>query len=299
VRASVPASPDDRVAICSLDWTVGGFSGFQDRYLGLPGVDPIATVTEANIETDRIVVELGPYIMRPGRFRLVLKRGGDAPAGADYVIQDVDNVWPGSNVWGFNAESIPNGSYSSVEVTWTTGSKSATATRPVAFKVLGQRNHTKYNTPVERFCPETPTDTGQVERTYRQCDFYDATFRSAYLEQFDINASGRSILLGNAQKSYGCTPRLPQRPVAVIQGAGPTYTPVHDGLIAMTEANYGALGLRAGDRILMVGGGDRIVGDLNDTCNDCDVDHYTTSEACRNRDPSILSYGIRQTIRLR
>ena len=297
MRASVPASPDDRVAICSLDWTVGGFSGFQDRYLGLPGVDPIATVTEANIETDRIVVELGPYIMRPGRFRLVLKRGGDAPAGADYVIQDVDNVWPGSNVWGFNAESIPNGSYSSVEVTWTTGSKSATATRPVAFKVLGQRNHTRYNTPTEAFCPETPMDLDLVEQTYYKCDLFEDWFRSAYLEQFFINGSGRAINYGREQKGWKCVDIQLHRRVDVIRT--PNGTAVHDGLIAMKVANLTDLGLRLGDRILMLGGGDRIVGDLNDTCDQCDVDHYTTSEACRNRDPSILSYGIRQTIRLR
>jgi hypothetical protein len=296
VRASVPASPDDRIAVCSIDWS-GAWNGFVDKYLALPGVDPVVTLTEANVETDRIVTQLGPFIMRPGRLRVVLKPGGDAPAGADYVIQDVDGVSPGTPVWGFNAESIPNGSYSSVEVTWTTGSKSVTATRPVAFKVLGQRNHTRYNTPTERYCPDDPTVTGLYEATYYICDFYEDQFRPVYLDQFRINGSGRSIKFGPAQKSWTCDNIQPQRLVDVIRTADGVI--VHDGLIAMQTVNMTALGLRRGDRILMVGGGDRVVGDLNDTCDGCDVDHYTTAEACMRHDPSILSYGMRQTIRLR
>jgi hypothetical protein len=84
-----------------------------------------------------------------------------------------------------------------------------------------------------------------------------------------------------------------QRRVSTING--PFNTPVNDDTIAVLPDLLWRLGLTPGDIVYTVDLG--YVGEIGDTCDRCDFDHYTAlTRTCSAHDPALPVLGKRTTI---
>jgi hypothetical protein len=258
------------------------------------------TVVEANIETDRLTVVLGPagtegeleitlpVVTADGNTATLTLFSGSRPAG--------------EHTFSFNRDQLLIGQYSTVDAVWS----GAQGSRAVAFNVLGQYRHSQYNTPDESGC------TGSQEDAYItdvQCTFQSTTLRSDFISQSWLNGSGIAIAFGTEQNEDWCLrqkkPRPPRdaegrsfRPQPIVPSCGAGYT-VSDTTVARGDNAP----LNCGDGILLVGSagpGATVKKTDTDRCPACtgeQIDNYTTAAACRPG--SIPDLGNFTTIRLR
>ena len=211
-------------------------------------------------------------------------------------------------------QDLPVGALNKVTASWQPAPQDASVS--LNGYVLGFMNHTKYNTPDEAECAKVDSDvsTYSVEATPYQCDNFEDVFNALFVKQFDQNANGRALKWGLRQKTWTvCRNTEAMRSVPEIRGApayrnGPTAVLTDSSLAMKLNAQTGTSvdgRVKWGDKILMVADSrdqsSSVVGTVQDSCNGCEVDHYTPQiPVCRVRDnPALGSYGKRQTIRLR
>jgi len=167
-----------------------------------------ANLTSADIPSDEITVELSPP-------------GSSGTLTVELLGTTTHTVYQGVRSGGthdisFDIPNLPNGqTFSQILATWTTTGGTGQDTLLYNFKVLGDFENTRYNTPTESFCSGDPVDmmyvTGDCD-VVQSCDFTAFQGKSGWWSEVFENGSGYSSTQGIVSLEWHC-------------GGAPTYDP--------------------------------------------------------------------------
>ncbi|MDD9996555.1 MAG: hypothetical protein OXQ89_02295 [Rhodospirillaceae bacterium] len=271
-----------------LTTPAAGASGSGGRQAGY------VEIVQADIESDRILITLGPANSGTAQLEVVGMREADS---SELIFSGF--MSPGvEQVISFNAADLARGRYSAVKATWNGGIDRAA----VRFDVLGHWRHSQYNTPHEVSCnkPKVPAYITNVH-----CDWISTELKSDFIKQLRLNGNGITIDHGAVQNEDYCFKG--QAPIGWQPDPSESFRrqsirTASGGPLNNTTVAQGKDGpFRWGERILIVSDDGMVVvktvTDLCPACNDRQLDNYTTNPACRPGD--IRDLGHFQTIHLR
>ncbi|HZE56287.1 MAG TPA: hypothetical protein VE031_00385 [Chthoniobacterales bacterium] len=260
------------------------------------------TITKADITSDAIEVVLTPT---SGMGNLVVTIFGVFGGASGEITLFNGAKTGGTYTFSFNAENLPIGHYEQVRATWTVNGVASKASRNVAFLVLGKYRHSQYNTPLESTCGGAPV---RAFITDNNCNFSETTLLSGFVNQVNLNGSGRSTAFGDVVREVFCTGQKNKQNKPPPGSMNHTFRRHHivpscegSALDDTTVARMpGHPYLGCGDQILIVGlgggpGKTKTVTDLCPGCPENQLDNYTTNPACSR----INDLGRFVTIRLR
>lgn len=279
-----------RIAITSVEP-----AGYAIDNLSFEIVPKKVDIIEADITNDRIRVVLSP-VNESGQFVLTLV--------GDTNVTLFNGILSGSGTpyqFQFDPEKLPNGQYTEVRAVWIVDGVANDDSRSVAFRVLGNYRHSQYNTPNESSCrgPEVGAFI-----TNSACDFTPAELRIQFINQVNLNGSGRSINFGDVKREFFCSAQRSAPPGSRQRSfrQEPIAPACPQGALDNTTVarRPGHPHLECGDRVLIVGlgagtGTIKTVTDLCPGCPNNQLDNYTTDPACAG----IRDLGPFVTIRLR
>ncbi|MEY2483600.1 MAG: hypothetical protein QOK24_2128 [Verrucomicrobiota bacterium] len=278
--------------------TDGGGIGWDDFIFD---TGPI-TITKADITSDAIEVVLTPV---SDMGNLVVTIFGVFGGASGEITLFNGAKTGGTSTFSFNPENLPIGHYEQVRATWTVNGVASKASKDVAFLVLGRYRHSQYNTPMESTCGGAPV---KAFITDGSCNFSPVTLLSRFINQVDLNGSGRSIAFGDVVREdfcFGPKNKQTKPPPGSMHRSfrQQEITPTCKGgeLDDSTVARMpGHPYLGCGDQIFIVGlgggaGKTKTVTDLCPVCPENQLDNYTTDPACSQ----IKDLGRFVTIRLR
>jgi len=244
-------------------------------------------VTAASIPQDRITVVLEPAGVSG---TLVVEVRG---ATAHTVFTGTRSG--GTHQISFGIPSLPNGQeFTEVKATWNVGSASAADTFPYHFRVLGDYNHTKYNTPNEAFCTGPSSafayTSGGCGGDPGCSNTWDATRKDQWFSELWENGSGYHASLGFMSREWVCS-TAPARQV-------PSPCPQCGGVLSPNQhvaVKPGHPFLNCGDTVYVHGIGTRTVKDKGGGLAEAQLDHYIGTSGCNRYGGS---YGNHKTIKL-
>ncbi len=115
------------------------------------------------------------------------------------ILNDI--VTGGTHIVPFNVENLPEGEYTSIIATLTSGDSSIQASYYYYFTVLGIYLHTQYNTPIENECGGTAANACLSDT---QCQYTSITLLSDFISEVYENGSGESAEYGSLQWGNYC-----------------------------------------------------------------------------------------------
>lgn len=261
-------------------------------------------VQSADVTQDSIVVHLSPSGVS-GTLRLELR------GSTTHVIREEQRAG-GIHNEAFNIPNLAEGEYTQVKATWKVQEASTSGELDYHIKVLGKYRHSQYNTVAESTC------TGGDDRAYlitenasgiSQCfsagQFTTTTLRSSFIDQVNLNGSGRSINFGDIKRDFFCptTSEAPQDAPGITFRQTPITPSCAGGTLGNDTVAVGPhnQNLSCGDRIFIHGIGVKTV---TDACPGCpnrlgpgvvdQLDNYTTDDRCSG----IIDLGDFVTIKL-
>lgn len=284
----------DNIGVFSIRITSDEAAGYAIDNLSFEIVPQKVDIIEADITNDRIRVVLNPtnesgqfVLTLIGDTNVVLFNGTLSGSGTPYEFS-------------FNPRTLPVGQFREVEAVWTVNGTPNRGTRNVAFRVLGTYRHSQYNTPAESSC------AGPDRRAFitnSACSFTATTLRNSFINQVNLNGSGRSINFGDVKREFFCVTQRSAPPGSRTtsfrpEAIAPACQTTLDNTTVARRPNHPFL--ECGDQILIVGlgGGAGTLKTVTDLCPGCpnnQLDNYTTDPACAG----IRDLGPFTTIRLR
>lgn len=267
--------PDDVSESVGGDTVTASFDGDEDSAVV---TNFECDVTSADVCEDNIHVDLGP----PGLSgTLLLELTG--PAGSHTILEETRES--GSYDETFDVPNLPVGEYTQVEGTWSIEDTPCTDEYPYHIQVLGDYDHTCYNTPDEAGCAGelqwfsyTTGDCVNVD-----CVWTNAQGRSEWLDEVEENGSGMDLSGHVYSLEHFCTgnyysPALRRTGVPCAQCGGT----VSEGDVAV-QPNHPYLG--CSDRVCVHGHGIHTVVDTGSGVAETQLDHYTGVSACNVCNP--------------
>src|SRR5687768_5011275 len=267
--------PDDPGEIDPGDPGGGGGSGGTYP-------EPTLEISEASIENDRVVVQLGGD-GNVGRLQVLAHYGGGS-----HVLFDEAHA-SGTLVTNFRKPDLPEGDYLEVEAIWDVQlSRRARNARSAPYLVLGVYHHSQYNTPDENKCDGAYDTEREISESTNRCNEVIPTGRNGhpglkfiFSQEVTENGSGFSTHYGTLGKSYTCRAHSHYTKIAQPMGSD---GPVNTSTVAVIAGHpY----LTWGDRVDIVGVG---VKTLTDTCDSgpggClvkQLDNYSSLTGCRKK----------------
>jgi hypothetical protein len=261
---------------------------------------PINTITvivaeveilSADVTQDQIQIRLSPADVEG---TLTLELTGDNTHTIRQNVTRTGNSEP--IIETFDIENLAVGEYTQVRATWTVNNTPIQADFAYRIKVLGDYNHTRYNTPTESYCSgsQTTFNYTQGDCVNVQCSNWNTdNALSGWLSEVGENGSGYSSTLGYVSLEWECTTNEPgmrlRRVNAPCPQCGGALT-VGDS-VARNPANED---LPCNARVYVHQVGVVIVRDAGNLAMN-QLDHYAGTSGC-NRTAGTI--GLRKTIRL-
>jgi hypothetical protein len=263
----------------------GWFLDWFTEHESTPG--PVVTVDSASLPDNSIVVTLRPtggY----GQLTITLDGGHlvyQGPAGG------------GTWTYGFDIPGLPNGiEFTTVEANWEPSGFSTSGVRPYHFKVLGDYNNTRYNTPTESYCSGGLLDIGYVTGTCRRvnnCNFATFQGREGWWVEVLENGSGYSDTLGPVSREWVCSG--PPRRARDVPAPCPQCAGMNLGVDASVAVMPNHPDLACGNNVFIHEVGTRKVVDKGGGLAVEQLDHYAGASGCNREGGSI---GVRKVIKL-
>lgn len=208
---------------------------------------------------------------------------GTVPGGSQSVNFDIPNLPNGQEFWVVRATWEPNGFW-------------ASNTRNYHFKVLGDYNNTRYNTPTEEYCSGDPVDIGYTTgdcQIVQNCSFNYFQGRSGWWDEVEENGSGQSRSVGVVSREWYCAG--PPRRARQVPGPCPKC----EGMSLIPGATVAVMpnhpDLSCGDRVFVHTVGEVTVTDNGGGLVTEQLDHYAGFGGC-NRNAGTI--GVRKAIKL-
>jgi len=230
-------------------------------------------VTSADVCEDKIHVDLGPEGLS-GTLKLELT--GDS---GSHTIREVTRSSGGYDET-FDVPNLSVGEYTQVKATWTIGESECPHEYGYHIKVLGQYNHTCYNTPYESDCSGSNEwfsyTTGDCINV--TCTWTNAQGKSEWLDEIEENGSGKGASGSIYSLEHFCeggtySPKLRKSGAPCAQCGGT----VSEGDVAVGR-NHPDLGCN--DEVCVYGHGKHKVIDEGGKVAEDQLDHYTGVSAC-------------------
>lgn len=252
---------------------------------------PTVSITSASIPDDRITVALAPQ--GSSGTLTVQVRGG---AYEHRVYQGTRSG--GTHNISFDIPNLPGvREYTVVEAIWVVGAQTGSATYSYHFKVLGDYNNTRYNTPTESFCSGNPINISRVSGTCaaaENCDFATVQGKSGWWSEVYENGSGVSETpsIGVVSREWGCAgphPKMRSVSAPCPQCSGQTLSVGNTVARNASNSNVpcgATLYVHQVGTVTVVDAGDLALNQL---------DHYVGFGGCNRVGGSI---GVRKVIRL-
>ena len=281
--------------------------------------DASLRITEANIIKDKIVIDSAPSFLS-GKLKVELEGFKLDRANGEVLVQKNsasvvlfnDTHTGNTRTLSFKPDLLPaETDFWTVKATWAIpGISPLIAEKAVEFLVLGNINHSQYNTPYEGTCPN-PKVLGKVPLatdSNGSCTSNDVEMIKSFIFRVSNpiggTGSGRSINYGIVLASHRCTKAIGRSLMGgTLMGRCGA---VNDNTVAVAgsrgRVTHPYVGF--GDEILIRGLGStsnetnkiKTVTDLCPACeSDYHFDNYTTDERCEG----VSGLGRHQTILLR
>jgi hypothetical protein len=257
-----------------------------------PPPPPTVSITSASIPDDRITIALAP---QGSSGILTVKVWGGAYEHRLYQ----GTRSGGTHNISFDIPNLPGvREYSGVEAVWVVGTQTGSAIYSYHFKVLGDYDNTRYNTPTESFCSGSPMDIFRVSGTCgaaENCDFATVQGKSGWWAEVDENGSGVSETpsIGVVSREWSCAgpqPKVRSVPAPCPQCSGQTLS------VGSTVArNVSNSNLPCGATLYVHQVGTVTVVDAGGGLALNQLDHYAGFGGCNRVGGSI---GVRKVIRL-
>jgi len=230
-------------------------------------------VTSADVCQDKIHVNLEPSGLS-GTLKLEL-----TGPGGSHTIREVTRS-SGSYDETFDVPNLSTGEYTKVKATWTVENSPCVDEYNYHIRVLGEYDHTCYNTPDESGCTGSNEwfsyTTGTC--TVTDCTWTNAQGKSEWLDEIEENGSGKDVSGYIYSLEHYCTgndysPKLRRTGAPCAQCGGT----VSVGDVAVKPSHpY----LDCDDTVCVYGHGTHTVVDTGSGVAEAQLDHYTGVSAC-------------------
>jgi hypothetical protein len=205
----------------------------------------------------------------------------------------------GSQTIGFDIPNLPTGEFTGIQAAWTAGEQTVSSD-PFSyyFKVLGDYNNTRYNTPTESYCTGSPVDVSYVSGTCAaadNCSFLPYQGKSGWWSEVYENGSGLSETPGIGAVSWEWFCTGAERRTRRVAAPCPQCAGQQLGVGTTVARNVNSSDLPCGAKLYVHGVGTVTVADAGGGLALNQLDHYAGFGGCNRVGGSI---GVRKVIRL-